>query len=509
MESEDNYIVLMLDANEDVNDGENGLRKLIEKTTLLDAFSEFTGETCKLSTYVNGNKRLDYILTSTNLVPFIERVGYTPFYGLNTRDHCGVFIDITSSLIDHKIELSRPATRHIGSKSKGKDIFNYKMEVHKQFNIHRIYDRIQELFSKSLIEDNNTLFEYQLNSIDQQVTEIMIAAEMKKGTRRHESEWSIELHNTSLMCLYWTKQYKGIKNGVLVTRQVKTIWNKLPTAKKQEINEKLNNDDDSMPMLMKISKENMKYYLAYKRELIRHNTVLRQKGLKHLKEIRIAEGNVKQAAIIEKIYTNKMTKHDWAVVKNKLRPVIRSGISTVEIPDKDRMGNSTDDSDKAITWKRLTDPSDIEDRLLERNIVKHFGQANETLFASEDFQEEFQYEGISAAVDRLLDGEYNIDNANVSKGARTLLEKLGDGQKLPRLKDGVSYEEFTKGIKKWSEGTSTSPSGRHLGHYRCLFVNDECEDLYDEIYKDPKDNIHLKPESGLFRIPNWRVVGFY
>jgi hypothetical protein len=33
--------------------------------------------------------------------------------------------------------------------------------------------------------------------------------------------------------------------------------------------------------------------------------------------------------------------------------------------------------------------------------------------------------------------------------------------------------DFSKGSRKWAEGTSTSPSGRHLGHYRCLFADKE------------------------------------
>ena len=36
--SEDNYILLMFDANEDINDREKGLRKIIEKTSLVDSF---------------------------------------------------------------------------------------------------------------------------------------------------------------------------------------------------------------------------------------------------------------------------------------------------------------------------------------------------------------------------------------------------------------------------------------------------------------------------------------
>jgi hypothetical protein len=32
----------------------------------------------------------------------------------------------------------------------------------------------------------------------------------------------------------------------------------------------------------------------------------------------------------------------------------------------------------------------------------------------------------------------------------------------------ITFEEFLKGLAKWIEKTTTSPSGRHLGHYKLL-----------------------------------------
>jgi hypothetical protein len=49
-------------------------------------------------------------------------------------------------------------------------------------------------------------------------------------------------------------------------------------------------------------------------------------------------------------------------------------------------------------------------------------------------------------------------------------------------------EDFCKAFKKWSEGTSTSPSGRHLGQYRCLFADDGDTEYTDEA-PDPSMNI--------------------
>ena len=39
-------------------------------------------------------------------------------------------------------------------------------------------------------------------------------------------------------------------------------------------------------------------------------------------------------------------------------------------------------------------------------------------------------------------------------------------------KGTIPIKEFKQGYRKWKERTTTSPSGRHLGHYHALFAPD-------------------------------------
>jgi hypothetical protein len=48
------------------------------------------------------------------------------------------------------------------------------------------------------------------------------------------------------------------------------------------------------------------------------------------------------------------------------------------------------------------------------------------------------------------------------------LKKLGDNNKLPKIDTEITFEEFIEGFSKWKEKTTTSPSGRHVGHYKLL-----------------------------------------
>jgi hypothetical protein len=111
----------------------------------VDAFAQVAGDPDNIPTYARGRKRIDYILTSQELVPYISRVGYLSFYESNHSDHRGLFLDIRESILDTKVQLARPTQRQIGSKSKPITIYKYEQYIHKQFITHRIYERATEI----------------------------------------------------------------------------------------------------------------------------------------------------------------------------------------------------------------------------------------------------------------------------------------------------------------------------------------------------------------------------
>ena len=123
----------MLDANETIYDSEGGLRRLMNNTTLVDSFSRFSGEDCKLPTYTRGSKKIDYIFTSSSFLPYITNVGCNPFYLYTISDHRSLFLDFSNTLLDTKVVLKKPESRYIGTKNDGIDIYNYKRYVHTHF----------------------------------------------------------------------------------------------------------------------------------------------------------------------------------------------------------------------------------------------------------------------------------------------------------------------------------------------------------------------------------------
>jgi hypothetical protein len=49
-----------------------------------------------------------------------------------------------------------------------------------------------------------------------------------------------------------------------------------------------------------------------------------------------------------------------------------------------------------------------------------------------------------------------------------ILQELSKGNKSPKFSNNITFDKFCNRINIWNEKTTTSPSGRHLGHYKIL-----------------------------------------
>jgi hypothetical protein len=59
-----NMCIVMMDANNAIEDKERSLRKIFKATNLVDVFTMHTGQECEIPTGTRGAKRIDFILAS-------------------------------------------------------------------------------------------------------------------------------------------------------------------------------------------------------------------------------------------------------------------------------------------------------------------------------------------------------------------------------------------------------------------------------------------------------------
>jgi hypothetical protein len=227
-----------------------------------------------------------------------------------------------------------------------------------------------------------------LNSIDCQMTRIVIAAEKIYSLRQHESEWSIELHKHSILCKYWLTARKGMNSGYQTLLRTRDLYNQLSEEQKEGVKESLANiSDKQYPGV--VARETQRC-INNKEEVLAHHQELRIKGMQQLKEIRARSGQEEKAKAIQKISNKESNRKDWQQIRQVMKPQERSNLNTIEIPMQDKDGEMTDDPDKAVTWQQVTDPVSIENKLKERNI-RHIGQAEGTLFLTRFFNFHLNY----------------------------------------------------------------------------------------------------------------------
>ena len=90
--NEDSSVILMMDANADSTDPH--LHTFLANTSLQDVVQYHAPYLATQSTYINGKKKIDYILFSEDLLASSDGADHTP-YGISfISDHIGVYWDI-------------------------------------------------------------------------------------------------------------------------------------------------------------------------------------------------------------------------------------------------------------------------------------------------------------------------------------------------------------------------------------------------------------------------------
>jgi hypothetical protein len=97
---------------------------------------------------------------------------------------------------------------------------------------------------------------------------------------------------------------------------------------------------------------------------------------------------------------------------------------------------------------------------------RHFGQAEGTAFTCAPLAELLSWEGDTHAADLILRGEYTNDE--LEDVTQLLLKHCESVSPLDAIEPEITLAAFTGKLRIWRESTSTSPSGRHLGHYKTL-----------------------------------------
>jgi hypothetical protein len=175
------------------------------------------------------------------------------------------------------------------------------------------------------------------------------------------------------------------------------------------------------------------------------------------------------------------------------------GVTRLEIPL-----HPGDDPKACTEWRQIEVPTEIVTLLQDRN-RQHFGQAKGTPFTVFPLAEQVGFTGTGVYSDQLLQGTYD-DTEHAPNVLRLLLKHLKQVHQMEEsaTRPTIAAAEFRSKLQVWSETTTTSPSGLHLGHYKALiskhsFSSELPDDELTPEFCTQRDKLNSKQED-LFQI---------
>jgi hypothetical protein len=188
-----------------------------------------------------------------------------------------------------------------------------------------------------------------------------------------------------------------------------------------------------------------------------------------------------------------------------------------------------------LEYFAITDGPTIGTLILNRNI-RHFRQAETTPLATPQVIRTIRFGADTDRAEQLLDGTGDPTDITDDEWSRYLLTSMRRHSK--ELKIEITKEKMMNKYKIWKERTSTSPLGRHLGHFHALFrpmkakddkdrerlddIRTEIIELHARMLQTAYDNEHVYKrweyiltcmlggkDSGIPRIHRLRVIHLY
>jgi hypothetical protein len=136
----------------------------------------------------------------------------------------------------------------------------------------------------------------------------------------------------------------------------------------------------------------------------------------------------------------------------------------------------------------LQDPDERDARILEHN-KEHFKQPHKTPFFDSPLLGLINDAANNDISEDILDGNPVEISLEDFPEVQDFVEAMArptsiqdDGERTPYT---ITREDVKQGFQKWKERTSTSPSGRHLGHYKSWIQDDTLLDLLTLLIQIP------------------------
>jgi hypothetical protein len=441
-------IILMIDANETLESPNSGIRQLADQCNMVDAIEHRHGINDNTNSCKKGSKKIDHILVSSDIAQTITKCAILPFDTVYVSDHRGIYAAFDSKqLFQARLPEYPDMPRRGLYSTRPKIIAKYNKIVDSRLQEQKEYIKLDEVDPS-----NKTTDEWpDLERIDKALHEIVLETE-KKIQGPSLGPWSPPIEHAAILIRYWRIQYANRRKKRDISKILQSLYNQLP-----EEEQKKTEKTTSIRAHLRRARKNL-------RTIRIDSEKLRQDFLQEQAEAYANHNNTGAAAALNELIKREAKKKMYDNISSYYKNQDRSGIKRILFP----LNDPPDPKD--IEWGETTEPKEVQNRLLERN-KDHFRQANGTPFTVSPLIDIFGQAGTNQAAEDLYNGIVPELPDTVSEEVKAIINKLAH-HRLPEFDCTIPIEEAKGIFNGWRESTSTSPSGRHLGHYKATLAPD-------------------------------------
>ena len=395
-------------------------------------------------------------------------------------DHRALFVDLHIDFLSgEKEKIARHASRGLYT-GNPELVSTYNSEVLRYYQEHRMTERIEELhlnFREMTRDDIRT----QLISLDNDQGRAMRRGE-KKVTRPHKPhQWSPDLRNLAFIRLYWKLRLREILQSADYSNTF-TRWQ----ARLRQYHPSFAFPHLDQPLTIDVIRSEFNKATKSFRECQKNSESVRTKCYDDLLDQyendlnpSTQQDSKRKAKIVRATIDGEVTRTKFRDIRRVVKPTTVSSLSKILVPRLSDGSNHAPDEiyhllqetpAEELLWETIVERDQIERHLLEYNRAS-FRAASESPLGRGVIHDAITFSSLSPSAIDLLNGEtpqeWHHDDAVLREflASFTVPERVHSKGEIPIE---ISEEELCRGFKSWREATTTSPSGRHLGHYKAL-----------------------------------------
>jgi DNA-binding transcriptional MerR regulator len=367
----------------------------------------------------------------------------------------------------------------------------YHAAMKRYYTDHNMVQRIDDLHHQYKKMSIPKIRE-KLEAWDNDQGRAMRHAESEIQVPRKVHAWSPQLRNAGMTKRYWRLRLHEAKNSgtnyqATISRLQAYIQCNDPTFKFPHINEALpilsirQHLNAATKHLQAQQKQALSNRFKTYRDLLATYT-------NDTNPITRPESNRKAKIVKRTMRTERIRRmfHKIRTTAKHILPSSQSGLHQVKIPvipdqNPDNKHHPEQFQDfisctpaESIEWETEIDRDKVEEYLLQYN-KQSFRAAAESPCGHGTIYNAITFNSLSHQAKEFLYGKLPKEWHNDDHLLQELLRSFQIPDKVKQMrhiKTSMSAEDIAKGISGWKEKTSTSPSGRHLGHYKAIIKDD-------------------------------------